>query len=678
MEISQEEIDWLSMVTQKIENKIADTENANKRLLESLKENMAYMWDSIYEMDSAERSFVKNQMAMLDSTQQENIKELISYRASLKSPYFGAIDFNSNQEGFLSYRIGLKGIKEGTTIYVVDWRAPFSELYYNFDVGPAYYITNEEKVTGDIKSKRQYRIENGKLVFCLESNIKIDDSILQEVLAKTNSEKMKNIVSTIQKEQNAIIRKETQNNLIVQGVAGSGKTSIALHRIAYLLYKNRKTLNSRSILILSPNKFFSDYISNVLPELGEENIAETVMDQILKEELALKQPIETKSEQVERLLEDGFEVKICEIKNSMQFCENLQKFCQEFFDQVFIPEDFVYENYTICSKELLKEMYLIKYKNRPVYMKLDCIKDFIQDEAKIEFEIKIPRSVVNKKMEKMITCMDIFEAYNQFLKQYYNLSYTKSQKIKFEDAIALLYIKQYVYGYKVFNNIKHLLIDEFQDYNPLNYKIISNMFPCIKTILGDIGQDVSGSKSNLLNEFNKLDDRNSEVITLNKSYRSTYEIATFSNNIINRQNVEIVNRHGAPVQIVKYATVEQKINYIKKCLEQFKNNNYKSIGILTKSIKQSNELNNILKDKLEYNHLTINSTQFDEGIILAPTFLVKGLEFDAVIVVDADNENFNTEIDRQALYVATTRAMHELKIMFNGNITKFINLTNKN
>ena len=204
------------------------------------------------------------------------------------------------------------------------------------------------------------------------------------------------------------------------------------------------------------------------------------------------------------------------------------------------------------------------------------------------------------------------------------------------------------------------------------------MFPCIKTILGDIGQDVSGSKSNLLNEFNKLDDRNSEVITLNKSYRSTYEIATFSNNIINRQNVEIVNRHGAPVQIVKYATVEQKINYIKKCLEQFKNNNYKSIGILTKSIKQCNELNNILKDKLEYNHLTIDSTQFDEGIILAPTFLVKGLEFDAVIVVDADNENFNTEIDRQALYVATTRAMHELKIMFNGNITKFINLTNKN
>ena len=678
MEISQEEIDWLSMVTKKIEDKIADTENANKRLLESLKENMAYMWDSIYEMDSAERSFVKNQMAMLDSTQQDNIKELISYRASLKSPYFGAIDFNSDQEGFLSYRIGLKGIKEGTTVYVVDWRAPFSELYYNFDVGPAHYITNEDKVTGDIKSKRQYRIENGKMVFCLESNVKIDDSILQEVLAKTNSEKMKNIVSTIQKEQNAIIRKETPNNLIVQGVAGSGKTSIALHRIAYLLYKNRKTLNSRSILILSPNKFFSDYISNVLPELGEENIAETVMDQILKEELALKQPIETKSEQVERLLEDEFEVKICEIKNSLQFCQNIQKFCKEFFNQVFIPEDFVYENFTICSKELLKEMYLIKYKDRPVYMKLEWIKDFIIDEAKYEFDLKLPRSVVNKKMQKMVSCTDIFEAYSQFLKQYYNLSYTPSKKIKFEDAIALLYIKQYIFGYKVFNNIKHLLIDEFQDYNPLNYKILSYMFPCVKTILGDIGQDVSGSKSNLLNEFNSLDDRKSEVLTLNKSYRSTYEIATFANNIINRQNVEIVNRHGTPVQIVKYATVEQKVNYIKKCLEQFKANNYKSIGILTKSIKQCSDLNKILKDKMEYNYLTIDSTQFDEGIILAPTFLVKGLEFDAVIVVDADAENFKTEIDRQALYVATTRAMHELKIMFNGNISKFIDLTKKN
>ena len=676
MQVNQEEIDYLNLVTQKIENKINETESTNKRLLESLKENMQYMWDSIYEMDNAERSFVKNQMAMLDETQQENIKELVSYRASLKSPYFGAIDFDSHQEGFLSYRIGLKGIKEDQTIYVVDWRAPFSELYYNFDVGPGYYITNEEKVTGNIKSKRQYKIEDGKIVFCIESDVKIDDSILQEVLAKTSSEKMKNIVSTIQKEQNAIIRKETQNNLIVQGVAGSGKTSIALHRIAYLLYKHRKTLNSKSFLILSPNKFFSDYISNVLPELGEENIAETVMDQILKEELGVKEKIETKSEQVERLLDDQFEVKICEIKSSMQFCEDIQKFCREFFDEVFTAEDIVYENYKIVPKELLNEMYLIKYKNRPVYMKLGWIKDFVVDEAKIEYEMKIPRSFVNKSIEKMITCTNIFDAYNQFLKRYYNLSYTKTNKIKFEDAIALLYIKQYIYGYTVFNKINHLLIDEFQDYSPLNYKIINNMFPCIKTILGDVSQNVSGTNASILNDFNKLDDRTCELITLNKSYRSTYEISSFANNIIDRQNVDIVNRHGAPVQIVKYATDEQKVNFVKKCVEEFKAKKYKTIAILTKSIKQSEELNKLLKDKLDYIYLNLDSNQFDEGVIVAPTFLVKGLEFDAVIVLDADDENFKTAIDKQALYVASTRAMHELKIMFRHNLTKFIKPNN--
>ncbi len=672
MKVSQEEINWLNIVTQKIEEKIAKTEQTNKRLLESLKDNMKYMWDSIYEMDSQEKAFVKNQMAMLDETQQENIKELMSYKASLKSPYFGAIDFDSNEEGFLSYKIGLKGIKDGSTIYVVDWRAPFSELYYNYDVGYGEYYTGLNIVTGNIKSKKQYKIENGKIIFCIESDIKIDDQILQEVLAKTASEKMKNIVSTIQKEQNAIIRKETSNNLIVQGVAGSGKTSIALHRIAYLLYKHRKTLSSSSVLIISPNKFFSDYISNVLPELGEQNIAETVMDQILKEELSIKEKIETKSEQVERLLGDQFAIKICEIKNSMQFCEDIENFCNQYFDEIFNPTDIVYENFLICDKETLKDMFVNKYKNRPVYLKLNWIKDYVSFKAQ-EFELKLNKSTLDKFFKPMFGQLNINNVYNEFLKRYYNLSFVKSTKINFEDAISLLFIKQYIYGHTTFNKIQHLLIDEFQDYSPLNYKLINNMFPCVKTILGDIGQDVSGTKTKILDNFNKLDSRESELITLNKSYRSSYEITTFANKIINRTNVAVVNRHGKNVQIVKYNNIEQKLNYIKRSVEELKNENFKTIGILTKSIKLAQELNDVLKDKLNYNYLTIDTTQFKDGVMLAPTFLVKGLEFDAVIVVDADDENFKTEIDKQALYVACTRAMHELRILYCGNLTKFIN-----
>ncbi len=672
MKVSQEEINWLNIVTQKIEEKIAKTEQTNKRLLESLKDNMKYMWDSIYEMDSQEKAFVKNQMAMLDETQQENIKELMSYKASLKSPYFGAIDFDSNEEGFLSYKIGLKGIKDGSTIYVVDWRAPFSELYYNYDVGYGEYHTGLNKVTGNIKSKKQYKIENGKIIFCIESDIKIDDQILQEVLAKTASEKMKNIVSTIQKEQNAIIRKETSNNLIVQGVAGSGKTSIALHRIAYLLYKHRKTLSSSSVLIISPNKFFSDYISNVLPELGEQNIAETVMDQILKEELSIKEKIETKSEQVERLLGDQFAIKICEIKNSMQFCEDIENFCNQYFDEIFNPTDIVYENFLICDKETLKDMFVNKYKNRPVYLKLNWIKDYVSFKAQ-EFELKLNKSTLDKFFKPMFGQLNINNVYNEFLKRYYNLSFVKSTKINFEDAISLLFIKQYIYGHTTFNKIQHLLIDEFQDYSPLNYKLINNMFPCVKTILGDIGQDVSGTKTKILDNFNKLDSRESELITLNKSYRSSYEITTFANKIINRTNVDVVNRHGKNVQIVKYNNIEQKLNYIKRSVEELKNEDFKTIGILTKSIKLAQELNDVLKDKLNYNYLTIDTTQFKDGVMLAPTFLVKGLEFDAVIVVDADDENFKTEIDKQALYVACTRAMHELRILYCGNLTKFIN-----
>lgn len=676
MEISQSELDFLAMVTDIINKKITDTENANKKLLESLKENMSYMWDSIYEMDSAERAFVKNQMSMLDTTQQQNIKELVSYRASLKSPYFGGIDFvRDDSDEFLSYRIGLKGIKIDTNVYVVDWRAPFSELYYNFDVGEGYFITDGNKVTGDIKKKRQYKIENGKMVFALESDIKIDDNILQEVLAKTSSEKMKNIVSTIQKEQNAIIRKETQNNIIVQGVAGSGKTSIALHRIAYLLYKHRKTLNSNSILILSPNKFFSDYISNVLPELGEENIAETTLDQILKEELNLEQKIETKTEQVERLLNDEFEVKLSSVKNSMGFCKNIQEFCKDYFEKAFIPQDFVYNNFCIVKKEILQEKFFISYKDRPVFMKLEWLKDFIRDEGIIEYELKIPRSEINKQLNKMMQKSDIFTVYNEFLKQKYNSSFALQNTIKFEDAVALLYIKQYLYGYTCFNKIQHLLIDEFQDYNPLTYHILSKMFPCMKTILGDISQNISGSQSDLLKNLKELDtSRDNELISLNKSYRSTYEITNFSNKIIGRENVEIVNRHGEPIQIAKYNSLDQKLNFITSTVKKLLEKGYKSVAILTKSIKQSSELNEVLKDKLKYFYLSPESNQFDEGVILSSTFLVKGLEFDAVILIDTDSENFATEIDKQALYVASSRAMHELKILFANNLTKFIKL----
>lgn len=671
MEIDQKELEFLEMVKSQVGKQIENTENANKTLLESMKENMSYMWNSIYEIDNAEKSFIKNQMELLDDTQKENLKELMSYKASLKSPYFAKVDFDSREEGFLSYHIGLKGIKNGTTVYVVDWRAPFSELYYNYDVGPAEYKVELGKVTGEIKDKYQYKIEDGNMVFCIKSNIKIDDSVLQEVLAKTASEKMKNIVSTIQREQNEIIRKETQSNLFVQGVAGSGKTSIALHRIAYMLYKNRKTLNSNSVLIISPNKFFSDYISNVLPELGEENVAETVMDQILKEELEIKEKIETKSEQVERLLGDQFEVKFCEIKNGFQFCEDISSFCEHFFEENFIPQDIIFQDFLICSKEKLHELYSEKYKNRPVFMKLDWIKDYIYEESK-QFDVKLPKSTISKMLKSMLKVNNIFDAYSHFLSSYYSLDFIYKPKIKFEDAVALLYIKQYLYGYNTFSSIKHLLIDEFQDYSPLNFKIISKMFPCPKTILGDINQDVSGSKTKILENLNKIDDRTSELIQLTKSYRSSYEIASFTNMIIGRTNADIVDRHGDDVEIEKYYGDKQKIDIIVNTIKRYQEKNHKTIGILTKSIKQSLELDKLLRGKLHYDLLSTETTSYSDGVMLAPTFLVKGLEFDSVIVVDTDTENFATEIDKQALYVACTRAMHNLTLVYTHDLTKFI------
>ena len=660
-QVSIEEQKFLDEVLANIDKKIEQAEGDNKLLLEKMKENQHYMWESIYEMDNAEKAFARSQMEMLDDECKEKLNQIISLKASRKSPYFGSIDFKIPNE-LLSYRIGLKGIKEDGKIYVVDWRAPFSELYYNFDVGKGYYYVGDDKVTGDILSKKQYKIEDGKMIFCLESNIKIDDSILQEVLAKTSSEKMKNIVSTIQKEQNQIIRNDSPNNLIVQGVAGSGKTSIALHRIAYLLYKHRDTLNSSSILIISPNKFFSDYISNVLPELGEENIAETVMDELVTINLDIKEKIETKTEQVERLLENPLEIPSAEIKGSMQFCQDIIKFCKDYFNENFHASDFVYDDFVIVKKEKIEQLYFDLYKDKPVAIKMDWIKDYIVDSA--EPEQKLTSAKAKKILSTMLQIPNIFEIYNTFLKQYYNMSFKHTKKIHFEDAIPLLYIKQYLFGIKRYNKIKHLVIDEFQDYSPLNYYIVNQMFQCVKTILGDTGQNVAGYETTILEDFNKLDTIKSQMVMLNKSYRSTYELTTFANRIINRTNVQIVDRHGKDVAWVKYANNQDKLSKIIEFVESSKQDGHKTIGILCKSMNQAEQLHQQLKDKLKYHYLNIDTLDYKDGLILAPTFLVKGLEFDAVIVVDADKENFNTAIDRQAFYVASTRAMHRLDMLY--------------
>lgn len=661
-QVNPKEVEFLNEVLKTIDDKIASTEESNKIFLDKMKEYQHYMWESIYEMDNAEKAFAQSQMEMLDNETKEKINQLVSLRASRKSPYFGSIDFQLPTEK-LSYRIGLKGIKEDGKVYVVDWRAPFSELYYNFDVGPGFYFVGEDKVTGNITSKKQYKIEDGKLVFCLESNIKIDDSILQEVLAKTSSEKMKNIVSTIQKEQNQIIRNDSPNNLIVQGVAGSGKTSIALHRIAYLLYKHRGTLNSNSILIISPNKFFSDYISNVLPELGEENIAETVMDELISMNLGLKEKIESKAEQVERLLANPLEIQNASLKGSMQFCDDIIKFCTDYFNQNFKAEDFVFDDFLVVKKEKIEELFFSLYKNQPVAIRMAWIKDFILDQA--EPELKLTGAKASRILNTMLKIPNIFEIYAEFLKQTYGITFKKSKKINFEDAVALLYIKQELFGINKYNKIKHLVIDEFQDYSPLNYYIVNKMFPCIKTILGDIGQSVAGYETTILNDFNKLDTIKNQMVSLNKSYRSTYEITSFANSIIGRTNVDIVDRHGQPVAWTKYDSQEDKLNKIVDFALSAQQQGNKTVGILCKTAEQAEILHQQLKDKLKYHYLNLKTLDYKDGIILAPTFLVKGLEFDAVLLVDASKENFVTQIDRQAFYVASTRAMHRLEMLYN-------------
>ena len=348
----------------------------------------------------------------------------------------------------------------------------------------------------------------------------------------------------------------------------------------------------------------------------------------------------------------------------MKFCKDIIEFCDKYFKENFKAEDVIYNDFLVVKKEKIEQLYFELYKDKPVALRMEWLKDFVLDQAEPEW--KLTSQKAKQILASMLKITNIFDVYNTFLNQYYGLSFKRTKKINFEDAVALLYIKQYLYGIQRYPKIKHLVIDEFQDYSPLNYYIINQMFPCKKTILGDIGQNVAGYETTILKDFSELDTIKSEMISLNKSYRSTYEITNFANGIIGRTNVDVIERHGQPVKWVEYKGQEDKINKILNfALESIKQNN-KTIGILCKYIEKAEQLNQILKDKLQYYYLTIDTLSYSDGIILAPTFLVKGLEFDAVMVVDTDGENFCTEIDKQALYVASTRAMHKLELLHAG------------
>ncbi|MDO9680753.1 MAG: AAA family ATPase [Bacteroidales bacterium] len=685
-----EERDYLEKVKYVISSLIDKTEDDIKDYSREVKEIKDYLWENKADMDHVEKVSSRESITQRALTAQASVSKIKRLRKLIASPYFGRIDFKQDGDNnYIPHYIGIHSFFDPfiNENIIFDWRAPLSSMYYDFETGRANYIAPNGMVEGDISIKRQYRIREGKLEFMLESSLSIHDDILQKELSKSSDEKMKNIVATIQRDQNLIIRNEDSKVLIIQGAAGSGKTSIALHRIAFLLYRQKENLTSDDILIISPNRIFADYISNVLPELGEENIPETGMADLASDILENKYAFTSFFEQIATIIDnqDREFIERTRFKSSPSFLSSLNSFFVHLENTHFQFRDIEYGRFFIPAF-LIEEKFKL-HSRLPILKRYKAAAGDICTAIEKEYKTDLNSSDLNKitsLLKKMSKRNNLISVYQEF---YFWLNkpelFKKKSRTLFEysDIFPLAYIKIFLEGISVRKSVKHLLIDEMQDYTPVQYALISKMYHCNKTILGDINQSLDPESSANADIISKVFP-GADVMSLSKSYRSTFEITNFAQNISFNENLTPIERHGKEPSVKLYNTEADQINEIELYIQEFIENKYNSMGIICKTQKEADKLFQSLNQKegkylskkgeKKILLLTDQTVSFVNGIIITNAHLSKGLEFDYVVVPNVSNENYNTSIDRKMLYIACTRAMHILRITALKTISDFV------
>lgn len=671
----KQEKEYLKQIISFLKKVIGNTDASVKDHVDTLAEYKDYIWSN-KDIDPHEirsmRESILNHFALGESVINKH-KRLTKI---LAIPYFGRIDFLEKKENskVMPIYIGIHTFydpKSRATL-IHDWRAPVSSMFYDHELGEAGYRSPSGEIKGVISLKRQYRIRGGKMEFMIESALTVHDDILQKELSSNADDKMKNIVATIQREQNRIIRNEDIRTLIIQGVAGSGKTSIALHRIAYLLYTFRDSISSKDILIISPNKVFSDYISNVLPELGEETVPETSMEQILSGVLEHKYKYQTYFGLVNELLEKPSSSLIDRIayKASFGFISELDKFILHIENTYFKAADVKLTKYITIPAPFIEEQYL-RFNRYPIRRRFDAMADYMLDMLKIQYAFTVTtagRNLLKKEIRLMFAGNNDIQVYKDFFKWTNNPGMFKMRKghtLEYSDLAPLAYLHLALEGNgnQPFR-VKHLLIDEMQDYSPIQYKVIQKLFPCRKTVLGDAGQSVNPYGSSTAETIQKSLTA-SEIMKLCKSYRSTFEITDFAQKIHPNAELEPVARHGEKPQILQFGSAVEELSGIMGLISTYRKSGYKSLGIICKTEQQARKMADMLKSYAnDISFLSSQSSAFVQGIVITSAHMAKGLEFDEVIIPQTDERNYRSEIDKSMLYVAVTRAMHRLTLTF--------------
>lgn len=780
----------LDQVREKLKARIDALEPEVSGLSDQAAEIRRRFWEEVTVNTSTDEEFeetfytIKQQAAVLSERERRHrllLQQWRSFNRMLPSPYFGRVDFREDGlNGSEQIYIGVSSFvdEDGLTFLVYDWRSPIASLYYDHSPGAASYDTPVGRITGTMELKRQYQIQDGQLRRMFDASVTIGDELLQQMLAKGADSQMKSIVSTIQKEQNAIIRNDHSRLLIVQGAAGSGKTSAALQRVAYLLYKNRDSLKADQIVLFSPNQMFNSYVSSVLPELGEENMQQTTFQEYLEYWLGSSFQVEDPFSQIEYVLtaqstpNDEARLQGMKYKASEAFMKALQNYAQwlgregmlfngiRFRDRVLITAEQMRSQFygydtslslanrvDLLQKWILKELSLLERKElgaswveeelhyldnehyAEVFSELHKEREVLdiaehyavvrekisnkrrEDEGDFDFaereEDLLRQRIVKasfkpiRKSVKRFSFIDVHGLYTQlFIDEaayrektnevdipvlWSEICKQTSDKLEkfeifYEDATPYLYLKELIEGVRTNTEIRHVFIDEGQDYSPFQYEYLKKLFPRARlTVLGDFGQAIFTQSTNLQDAesplFRLYGETETCLIRLVRSYRSTREIVEFTKVLLSDAS-EIVpfERSGPKPLLVKVEDGEMRDIRVLKDIAALKAEGFESIAVITKTAAESRSaFESLRKHGGEALQLITKETEtFEKGAMVIPVYLAKGVEFDAVLIYEASPHAYGQDNDRKLLYTACTRAMHQLLLYTTGDWSPFV------
>jgi DNA helicase II / ATP-dependent DNA helicase PcrA len=691
-------------------------------------------------------------LSVSQSTHRHSSKRLATLRRMKEIPYFGRIDFT--EDGSTAPEqiyIGISSLTdaEGENFLIYDWRAPVSSVYYDYQPGPAKYQTPGGTIEGKLEKKWQYLIRGGVLQSMFDTSLTIGDEILQEVLGKGTDKHMHNIVATIQQEQNRIIRHDSGRLLIVHGAAGSGKTSAAMQRIAYLLYKYRDQLNADQIILFSPNTMFSSYVSNVLPELGEENMQQATFQEYLDHRLGKEFDVENPYEQLEFVLTaksgESYRARVAGIqfKASIHFFEAIQSYRKSLEVSGLVFKNIRFRGEAIVTAQQIQDHFYSSDPSLSFHSRLEKLRDWLmkqiveaekveRDKAWVQEEIELlsdeeyhkahaylakksgytgesihdyeieadalARLIVRRKFNPLRKMIKAYRFIN--IKSIYKQLFTESNlmervpeewqeiclytekmlnegKLYYEDATPFLLLKELILGFQINSSIKHIVVDEAQDYSPFQFEFLKRLFPAAKmTVLGDFNQAIFAHASEMV-DFHTLTSLygqdKTEVINMSRSYRSTKPIIEFTRSLVpNGERIIPFERDGERPVLTQLANHQELHKSIDDKVEQLRSSGFHSIAIICKSEEESSTAYEALSSIDGIKLVKSSSLEYEQGVVVIPSYLSKGIEFDAVIIYDASENVYADESLRRVFYTACTRAMHYLQLYSVGEPSPFL------